>query len=91
MENRYKCLICGNTDRFKALATAQIEIIVDGSGNLIKVDVDQVVNDTELEIQEVTDCMSCGASGPESIKDLSEHPPGEDKDESGSAGNPHQA
>lgn len=80
MESRYKCLVCGNISRFKALATAQVEIIVDGSGNLITVDLDQMIQDSELEIQEVTDCMECGASGPESIIDESKSNPGEHDD-----------
>jgi len=80
MKSRYKCLVCGNISRFKALATAQVEIIVDGFGNIIKVDLDQMIEDSELEIQEVTDCMKCGASGPDSIVDESKQNPGENND-----------
>lgn len=67
--SRYKCLVCGNESRFKALADARIEAIVDGSGRILKVDLDQVVEPHELKITEVTDCLECGASGPDAIVD----------------------
>lgn len=66
---RYKCLVCGNEARFKALADAHIEAIVDGSGAILKVDLDQVVEIQELKIIKVTDCLECGATGPDAIID----------------------
>ena len=70
--SRYKCLVCGNESRFKALADAHIEAIVDGSGNILKVDLDQVIENQEMKITEVTDCLECGATGSESIVDQTE-------------------
>ncbi len=79
-ERRYKCLICDNTDRFKAVAQTEVEIIVDGSGNLINIDMDQMIDNSQIEIQRITDCIKCGASGPESIVDLNESTSGDKKE-----------
>lgn len=78
---RYKCLVCGSESRFKALADANIEVIVDGSGNILKIDLHQVVEQQELNITEVTDCLECGASGPESIIDQEKDSGGKDESE----------
>jgi hypothetical protein len=78
--SRYKCLICGNESRFRALADARVEIIVDGSGSLLSIDMDQVVENADLKISEVTDCLNCGASGPKSIIDQKHNVPGESND-----------
>ncbi|KKL21912.1 hypothetical protein LCGC14_2440700 [marine sediment metagenome] len=88
--SRYKCLVCGSESRFKALADAHIEAIVDGFGTILKVDLDQVIESQELKITEVTDCLACGASGPESIIDKSaegyKKEPGGNNDQEGERG-----
>ena len=61
---RYKCLDCGNVERFRALAKLKkCEVIVDGSGELIDPCFDSQVNEPgDIEILEVRDCLKCGST-----------------------------
>lgn len=59
---RYRCRQCGNDTRFRAKASAGIDVTVNGRGEIIKIDMESqlVEDDNPPKVSEVTDCLVCG-------------------------------
>lgn len=66
---RYTCKECGNTARFRARAEAKIDVVVNGSGEIIEQNVEhQFIDDKDINILEIRDCLNCGSVNIEEVK-----------------------
>jgi hypothetical protein len=57
---RYRCRDCGNDTRFRAKANVAVDVIVDGRGEITKLDLESQMLEDDPKVTEVTDCLSCG-------------------------------
>ena len=71
---RYKCGVCGNDARFRALARFNnCEVIVDGGGRVIDPLADtQIIETEDCEVLDVRDCLVCGSTKVDLIKEREE-------------------
>lgn len=57
---RYRCRDCGNDTRFRAKANIVVDVIVDGRGEVTKLDLESQMLEDDPRVKEVTDCLICG-------------------------------
>ena len=57
VEMSVKCGLCGNTERFKASADLKLSLTVDGGGNVLSHDLEEILS--KLQLRPST-CANCG-------------------------------